>query len=202
VVNRQAAADAQLDDRQIVDLCRRGVEAGFRALVSGHHDYVLRLCWRILGNREEALDVTQEVFIRAVRSVDRLDPQPSLRPWLRRVATNLSISASRHAGRLGPAPHAVSLETMESELTSDSDGVDPVGQLVELRDDVAAVHRLLSQLPPEQRAALMLRAGEGLPYGEIAAVLAMPVGTVKSHVSRARASLRRAMLSAAAGLVR
>lgn len=194
-MDHQAAMSEQLTDRQIVNLCRRGAEAGYRALVSVHHDYVFGLCWRVLGSREEALDVTQEVFIRAVRSMDRLDPRPSLRPWLRRVAVNLSINTQSRASWQAGRHRSVPLELAEGEANSggQSSWEDPVARLAELRDDLGTVRRLLDQLSPEQRAVLVLHAGEGLAYPDIATLLGMPLGTVKSHASRARSFLRRSL---------
>jgi RNA polymerase sigma factor (sigma-70 family) len=199
-VAHQAAGLTQLTDSEIVGLCRRGAEAGFSALLSAHHDYVLRLCWRILGQREEAMDVTQEVFLRATQSMSRLDPQPSLRPWLRRVATNLCINAASRSGRSQATGRSVSLEELaEPALPGSDGGQDPVMTAVAARADLDRVRTGIHLLSPEQRAVLLLRVVEGLGHHEIGQILDCPVGTVKSHLARARGRLRMILNSPKAG---
>lgn len=74
-------------------LCRHGKEDAFDLLLDRHYEYVLKLCWRMTGHRDEAMDLTQEVFTRLITYLARINPQPSLRPWLRRVAINLCLTA-------------------------------------------------------------------------------------------------------------
>jgi len=193
-VTRHAAGQLPQRDAEIVALCRQGAEAGFSALLGAHHSYVLRICWRILGQREEALDVTQEVFIRAVSAMSRLDPQPSLRPWLRRVAINLSLDAARRTERVELHGEVPALDALgcAGAGRGDAEGLgDPVGKAVAARAELADIEACIQRLRPELRTVLLLRVVEGLSHQEIAGILECPVGTVKSHLSRAREQLRR-----------
>jgi RNA polymerase sigma-70 factor (ECF subfamily) len=187
-----AAGGETRTDREIIALCRSGAAEGYDALVAAHSSYLLSFCWRITGDRTEAEDAVQEVFLRLVRSLPKLDPQPSLRPWLRRVAANVCISEARRRSRgpvLGADDAAVAAEFEAPGLA----GADPVaGQVLE-RADVAAVGRAINSLSRPQRAVLIMRVVDGLGYESIAAALGLPVGTVKSHLARARAQLRLAI---------
>ena len=188
-------------DREVVRLCRQGSEAGFRTMLGKHHRFVFALCWRLIGNREEALDVTQEVFLRVSQSVHRLNPNPSLRPWLRRVATNLCLNLlnSRYwrDAKQDAADPATSREGSPGGGAVGG-ALDPVGEAAATSDELRRVNEAIKRLPPRQRAVLILKVVEGLSYAEIGRVLALPTGTVKSHLSRARAGLRKTL--AAEGL--
>jgi RNA polymerase sigma-70 factor (ECF subfamily) len=149
---------------------------------------------RITGNRAEAEDAVQEVLLRMVRSIHRLDPQPSLRPWLRRVATNVCIDQAGRAERGGGVQigngDLTGLADQAALATFDSD---PVGQQVVERAQIAAVSAAMEGLGRTQRSVLLLRVVEGMSYDAISTVLGLPIGTIKSHLSRARSQLRRAL---------
>lgn len=179
-----------MSDQEIVQRCRQGDDAGFAALIAAHQQYVLRLCWRLCGSREQALDLTQEVFLRLLSSLPSLDPRPSLRPWLRRVATNACLKAlERDSRRRRYQKHAGNLNWSPG---SSADGV--VTQ-VEARLAVSKVADELPRLSAAQRMVLILRVTEGLSYERIADLMGLPVGTVKSHLSRARSHLRSAVFA-------
>jgi len=179
-----------MSDAEIVQRCRRGDDAGFAALMAAHQQYVLRLCWRLCGSREEALDLSQEVFLRLLSSLSTLDPQPSLRPWLRRVATNACLNALERSSRR--QQHQQDVATLDRTPGSSADGV---ASQVEARLAVSKVADELPRLSAAQRMVLTLRVTEGLSYERIADVMRLPVGTVKSHLSRARSQLRSAVFA-------
>lgn len=193
-----AAREARqlVGDAEAVELCRQGDEEGFRALLDAHQTYVFTLCWRLLGGRQEAVDLTQEVFLRVIRALPGLRPQPSLRPWLRRVTVNL-CSHHRQSGVRGAA-----LEDRLREQSGSRAAVlakDPVGEAVAARDEVDRVGELLRRLSPAHRTALVLNVVEDLSCPQIAEIMGLPVGTVKSHLSRARARLRQALADQGGG---
>lgn len=182
-------------DREIVRLCRHGAEAALRELLDRHYLYVLKLCWRVTGSRDEALDLTQEVFARMLTSLPVLDPQPSLRPWLRRVALNLCLSAASARGR-GLRDGSGGEGNCGGQWASGAYESDPVAEAVVARDRFQRVAAAVQLLSPVQRAVVVLRAVDGLSHGRIAELLQLPEGTVKSHLSRARAVLRRVVTEA------
>ncbi len=155
-------------------------------IVERHSDRVYRLAYRLTGNRADAEDLTQEVFVRVFRSLDNYTPG-TFEGWLHRITTNLFLDQARRkqrirfdalsderAARLAsptPAP-----ETAVAERTFDDD-----------------VERALAALPPDFRAAVVLCDVEGLSYEEIATILDAKLGTVRSRIHRGRAMLRTAL---------
>jgi RNA polymerase sigma-70 factor (ECF subfamily) len=183
---------ARLDDREIIASCRRGEERGFRALLEAHQEYVFRLCWRMTGSRHTAMDLTQEVLIRVLRALPNLRPDPSLRPWLRRVATNLCLDETRRSRERGLV--AGGGVDRDAEGKGQPLAGDPVAETVTARAEIDRVARFLDRLAPQRRAVLILSVVEDLGCAEIAGILGLPEGTVKSHRSRARSQMRRAFL--------
>lgn len=164
-------------DAAIIDLCRRGHPAGFTRLVAGYQERVFRTAHRFVQNREDARDITQEVFLRTVRAIDSLDSGRPLWPWLRRVTANLAINLLKRR------PSHLSLDQLpEAALPSDQAG-EPTWTLLDLQ-------AALAELPPIWRMVLTLRHQEGLPYEEIARLTDLPVGTVKTYLFRGRRILR------------
>lgn len=164
-------------DAAILELCQRGHPAGFSRLVAAYQERVFRTAHSYLRNREDARDITQDVFLQTVRALGSLDPGRPLWPWLRRVTTNLSLNLLR---RRHPD---LSLDDLpESALPGDHPG-EPVWTLLDLQ-------AALGELPPLWRMVLTLRHQEGLTYEEIAGSTGLPVGTVKTYLFRARRVLR------------
>lgn len=164
-------------DATIIDLCQRGHAAGFTRLVAAYQARVYRTAHAFVHDREDARDITQEVFLRTVRAIDSLDADRPLWPWLRRVTANLSINLiKRRTAHL-------SLDGLpEAALPIDETG-EPSWTLLDL-------HAALTELPPIWRMVLTLRHQEGLPYDEIARLTDLPVGTVKTYLFRGRRLLR------------
>lgn len=154
-------------------------------LVSDHTQQVYRLAYRLTGNKFDAEDLTQDVFVRVFRSIHSFKPG-TLEGWLHRITTNLFLDGARRRQRirmdaLSVAPdHVWGSSTGPGELHADG----------ELDSDV--VHAL-EALNPEQRVAVVLCDIEGLTYDEIAEVLDIKLGTVRSRIARGRAQLRESL---------
>lgn len=189
-----AVGNATKTDRELIALCRSGAPRAYERLVEAHYGYLLAHCMRITGDPAEAEDAVQEVLLRMVRSINRLDPQPSLRPWLRRVATNVCIDQAGRAERGGRVlsgdADLVGIADNAALTNVDSD---PVGQQVVERAQLAAVSAAMEGLGRTQRSVLLLRVVEGMSYDAISSALGLPIGTIKSHLSRARSQLRQAL---------
>ncbi len=164
-----------------------GDRAAFDSIVRSTQQPLLRTATRILGNREEALDVLQEAYVRAfdalveTRAEARFDGRSRVSSWLYRVVVNASLDALRSRRRRPTVP----LLDLEVE-TSASGGND-----AEARVALSDLARMLDLLPEEQRAALVLRELEGLSNAEVAAVLETTEGAIEQRLIRARATLRR-----------
>lgn len=155
-------------------------------VVNDHSARVYRLAFRLTGNPHDAEDLTQDVFVRVFRSLDRFQPG-TLEGWLHRITTNLYLDGARRRQRIRFDPMA---DNADDRLPSRDRSP---GQLLDDQDldhDVAAA---LDDLAPEFRAAVVLCDIEGLSYEEIADALGVKLGTVRSRIHRGRSQLRRAL---------
>lgn len=163
------------DDGALVRRCRAGEADAWRSLVERFQGQVYGLCWRMLGQREDAEDVTQEVFVRALRHLDRWDGVRPLRPWLLAIAANrCRTRLSRRKTLPVPVedPHAVA----EPRRTSAPDLAEELQRGVE-------------QLREDYRVCFVLFYQQELSVQEIAETLDCPIGTVKTWLRRARQTL-------------
>ncbi len=165
----------ETDDRGLAVRSLRGDQLAMRQLVERHERVVLRVCQRMLGNRHDAEDVVQETFVRALKSLAGWDQARAFRPWL------LAIAANRCRTALGKQrAFACDTQALADELPARHDGRQALGHLAE---EVALA---LGQLRSDLRQAFELFHYEQLAYAEIADVLEVPVGTVKTWIHRAR----------------
>ena len=175
--------DATVDDE------RRPPPAGvptWDEIVERHSDRVYRLAYRLTGNRHDAEDLTQEVFVRVFRSLSTYTPG-TFEGWLHRITTNLFLDQARRKQRI--RFDALSDERAD-RLTSASPSPDTAYADQTFDDDI---ERALATLPPDFRAAVVLCDVEGLSYEEIAEILGAKLGTVRSRIHRGRAMLRTAL---------
>jgi RNA polymerase sigma-70 factor (ECF subfamily) len=151
-------------------------------LIKEYQDSVFSVCYRILGNRQEAEDLTQDAFLRAYRQISRFDPQRPFGPWMRVLTANLCYNHLNKA-RLERVP----LEEERERLKDDPNPSPEV--LLEVSQENRGLYRALWQLPEGQRLALELRHFQGLSYQEMAEALDLPLNTVRSHLYRGRQRL-------------
>ncbi len=179
--------DVGRDDGQLIRLCLAGERTAFDALAARHYRRVYNLVYRMLGNREEAEDVTQETFLRIHSRLDMFRQGGSFAAWVRRIATNLCIDSLRRRRE-----QAVSLDQqLESgvEPADERAGSRPDERLA-MGEDARRVVEAVGKLPARQRAVLVLRHIDGLKIDEIARTLKMPRGTVKTLLFRGRRAVR------------
>ena len=164
---------------------RAGDEAAWHALISAHEARMYNYLFRLEGNQDDALDLTQEVFYRAWRSIGTFREGERILPWLYQIARNTQIE--RHRRKQLPR---FSLEEASEEVGFEavSPQRGPVQQ-AESADTAERVQRALSRLPLEYREAVVLRFVEDLPYDEIARLTGVALGTAKSRVFRAKEML-------------
>jgi RNA polymerase sigma factor (sigma-70 family) len=155
-------------------------------VVAEHSARVYRLAYRLTGNRQDAEDLTQEVFVRVFRSLSSYTPG-TFEGWLHRITTNLFLDQARRKAK-------IRFDTLGDDggngLTSRSAGPDRALLETMFDDDVEAA---LADLPPDFRAAVVLCDVEGLTYEEIADVLSLKLGTVRSRIHRGRSMLRKSL---------
>lgn len=175
----------------------RSAEAGrhaerFDEIVRRYGRHVFNLAYRMTGNDADAQDLTQEAFLRVFRSMDRIRPGVPLEGWLYRIVTNLFIDSLRRRRRVRveslDQPAATRAGGEVERVVPDPSG-DPEALVVDPVVD-AHVQRALGELSPELRAVVVLSDVEGFAYEEVAQILGVPLGTVKSRLHRARRFLR------------
>lgn len=180
------ATRQELNDDDLVRLCLHGEQGAFDALVARHYRGVYNVVYRMLGNLDDAADLTQETFLRVYSRLHTYEAGRSFLAWLRRIATNLCIDHLRH--RRTPI---VSLEEQaEAGVQHAASPADSPQERLEMSEDSRRVLAAVQCLPEKQRAVLVLRHVEGLKLEEIAAALRLPLGTVKTLLFRGRHAIR------------
>jgi RNA polymerase sigma-70 factor (ECF subfamily) len=173
------STETPMDDAALVEALRSGNPQAPRLLIERYQGVVFGLCYRMMNHRQDAEDLVQETFVRALRSIAGFDAARALRPWLLEIAANRCRSALARR----PRRPVLALSERADELPDSRAGpADP--------DDVAGeLERALAQLRPEYRLVFALFHEQNLSYDEIARTLTRPVGTVKIWLHRARAEL-------------
>lgn len=174
----------------LIQRCAGGDEIAFAELVGDHQRMVIQLALNLLGDRDEALDLSQEVFLRVFRTIGRFRGQSSLKTWIYRIAVN----QARNRHRFWRRRHRADQVSLDAHVATHGDfrsGSESGPDRVLAQKELAArLERALADLPFDQRTAIVLREVDGLSYEEIAYSLGVAVGTVKSRLTRARQTLR------------
>ena len=176
------SSSAAADDRAIVAACLAGEPGAFDALVERHRRPVYQLCFRYVGNHEDASDLAQDTFIRAFKGLGGFKGQSSLATWLYRIAVNVCLNR-------------VALKTPRAEGFEPAEHIDSSAERPDvtlLRAERATqVRAAIRHLPPKQRATLILRVYHELPHEEIADILGGSVGAAKANFFHALANLKK-----------
>lgn len=186
--------DAANADWALVQQCAAGDEAACARLVTDYQRMVYQLGLHLLRDPQEALDLSQEVFLRVFRTLPQFRGQSSLRTWIYRIVINQASNRQRWWRRRHRAQQ-VTLDdpaATHGEL-ADSRSCAMPDRVLQQHEVAGRVWSALAGLPFDQRTVIVLREIEGLSYDEIAESLGVAVGTVKSRLARARASLRQAL---------
>ena len=188
--------DSAMPQRAILDRTDPGIGLTFEELFERYNSMVFNLAYQILGDREEALDVAQEVFLAIYQKMDAFRGESSLKTWIYRIAVRRAANRFRWWNRLRRRG-TVSLEehlskSPESELSWNltSRAKSPEDALL-LQEEREKVKRMLLELPLHQRIAVIMRDIEGLSYEEIAESLNVSLGTIKSRIARGREILKQ-----------
>jgi RNA polymerase sigma-70 factor (ECF subfamily) len=175
----------------LIERCAAGEELACAELVAGHERMVYTLALHLLGDRDEALDLSQEVFLRVFRTIHSFRGHSALKTWIYRIVINQARNRQRFWRRRRRADQ-VSLDqhvAEHGELKQPGDGASPDRALA--RKELASrLWAALNDLPFDHRTVVVLREIDGLSYDEIAYSLGVAVGTVKSRLTRARQALR------------
>jgi RNA polymerase sigma-70 factor (ECF subfamily) len=187
------------EDAILIRAFRDGDKAAFDKLVLKHKDRVFNLCYRLLGDYEEANDSAQETFIKIYGSLKKFRFESAFSTWLYRIAVNtcknkLKSKAFRQKRKMIPMDNPVSGNRNQPSREIQDESQSPAMEL-EKKERMRAIQEAINALPPEQREVVTLRDIEGFSYGEVAEITGFNLGTVKSRLARARQDLRKKLRS-------
>lgn len=168
----------------------KGDQNAFSEIVEIYKDKVFQICYRMLGNRHEAEDISQEAFMRAFANIQSFNIQMKFSTWLYRIATNLCIDRIRKKKPdyfLDAEVAGTDGLTMYSQIAADTVLPEEELEALELQETIQAE---IVKLPEKYRSAIVLKYVEELSLKEISAILDLPIGTVKTRIHRGREALR------------
>ena len=180
-------ASSPAEETALIDSIVSGHLSKFEILVGNYQQRIFAFLIGMLGSRQDAEDVTQETFLTAYRKLDQFERRSSFYTWLHRIAFNAAIDLQRRKKR-------TKNQFVSRDSTDFSEPAHPqIGTpatIVMAKETVSQVHRALSRLDEERRNIIALRDLQGMEYTEIASMLDLPIGTVRSRLHRARIELR------------
>ena len=193
----ESVSAAPAAEPALVERCRQGDPQAFARLLAIHEGMVLNLAARLLGDREEAKDIAQDVFLQVYRTLPRFEGRSTVRTWIYRIVVNQCCNRQRwwrRRRRAAACPLEEITPADEAKMSAVSPAEGPFERL-DRRERARVMETALRALSFDHRAVLLLREVEGLSCEEIATTLALPIGTVKSRLARGRDGLRRALAS-------
>jgi RNA polymerase sigma-70 factor (ECF subfamily) len=188
---------ARLTDQEVVLLARSGREAAYRELIRRYERPVFALLFRMVRDRELAEDLSQETFIKALNAIESYRPEFKFSSWIFKIANNAAIDHLRRREldtlSLDGSPHAETPEAMQATALQIGARQESPLDTVEAKELGSEIEAAIGRLRPEYRSCILLRHVEGRAYEEIAEILDLPLGTVKTYIHRARNELRVAL---------
>jgi RNA polymerase sigma-70 factor (ECF subfamily) len=188
---------ARLSDQEVVLMARAGREAAYRELIRRYERPIFALLFRMVRDRELAEDLSQETFIKALNAIESYRPEFKFSSWIFKIANNAAIDHLRRREldtlSLDGSPHAETPEAMQATALQIGARQESPLDTVEAKELGGAIEIAIGRLRPEYRSCILLRHVEGRAYEEIAEMLDLPLGTVKTYIHRARNELRQAL---------
>ena len=187
----------RLSDQEVVLLARSGREAAYRELIRRYERPIFALLFRMVRDRELAEDLAQETFVKALNAIESYRPEFKFSSWIFKIANNAAIDHLRRREldtlSLDGSPHAATPEAMQATALQIGARQESPLDAVEAKELGGAIEAAIGRLRPEYRSCILLRHVEGRAYEEIAEMLDLPLGTVKTYIHRARNELRQTL---------
>lgn len=184
-----------LTDQDVIARAREGREAAYRELIGRYQRPVLSLIFRLVRDRELSEDLAQETFVKVLNALDRYDPAQKFSSWIFKIAHNTAIDQLRKKEvatlSLDGSPHAESADEAEATLFTAVATDETPEEFTSSREIGSEIERALATLRPEYRTVIILAHVEGRPYEEVAEIMELPLGTVKTFIHRARNELKK-----------
>ena len=188
-----------IDDAVLVRKCQQGDSAATEKLILKYQSRIFNAILRICANREDAAELTQDTFVKVIENIDKFEGRSSFYTWAFRIGVNLTLNHCQRTGKMG----LKSLDAEDSERDSGTrrtlkefltdDSLPDPAVIAENKELCKEIEKALTKLDDAQRAVIVLRDIEGMNYAQIAKVLDIKLGTVRSRLSRARTNLREIM---------
>jgi RNA polymerase sigma-70 factor (ECF subfamily) len=187
-------ANINIDDAVLVEQCRGGDSAAMERLILKYQNRIYNVILRICANADDAAELTQDTFVKVIENIDKFEGRSGFYTWAFRIAVNLTLNYCRRNARLSCLDeqcdeHSSGARQVMKDFLSDNNSPDPAAVAANKELCRLAVKSLM-KLDDAQRAVIVLRDIEGMNYAQIAKVLGVELGTVKSRLSRARSNLR------------
>jgi len=177
-------------DEDLIALTLAGDQDAYRVLVERYSDFVFTVALRVVGSEADAEDVAQEAFVRAHKALARFRGDSKFSSWLYRITVNRALTHLKRGKRRPLTVEMTSSPRVEAEVRSHSSGDDPTRRVLD-SEFAGRVRAAVAALPPRYRVVVTLFYLEERSYKEVAEVLGVPMGTLKTHLHRARAMLKR-----------
>jgi len=169
-----------------------GDVAAFETLILQHEKFIYNIAWRIMGNVEDAKDIAQEAIIKIYRHLSSCTSMEHMRAWVARIVHNTCMDELRRRKGKTPLSYDAMLDVGDSEIEHQvADKADGPEAILLRKELGGQIEQALQQLSEEHRALIVLRDINGMSYEEITEITALPLGTVKSRISRGRNNLKR-----------
>jgi len=188
---------ASLDDRELATLAARGREPAFREILTRYERPVFSLIYRMVRDRTLADDLSQEAFVRAFNAIGSYKPSYKFSNWILKVANNHTIDHLRKRKldtiSIHGSPHASTPDEVSQTQLAIASGDESPQEYLEHKELGGQIERAIGELREEYRTVIVLRHVDGYAYDEIAGIMDLPLGTVKTYLHRARAELRKSL---------
>lgn len=188
--------ESLMNDEELIQKIVERDHLAFKSLVDRYQHLVINTCYNLIGNRQDAEDVAQEVFLQVYKSAQKFRGEAKISTWLYRIAVNRSLNFIRDNKRFGWLKNLSSLLEGERQRVGEmpAPNSDQPDLALQKKEQNVVVQREIASLPGKQRAAFVLHAYERLPYQEIAEVLQLSLSSVESLIHRAKLNLQKKLL--------
>ncbi len=189
-------SNIRIDDAELVEQCRRGESAAMERLIIKYQNRIYNVILKMCANADDARELTQDAFVKAIENLDKFEGKSGFYTWLFRIALNLTINFCKRNSQVGFKSLDSEADMQDSntkvvlrDILHDQRQVEP-SQIAQNNELCEIIAKAMMKLDEEQRTVLILRDIEGMSYAEIAEILDVELGTVKSRLSRARSNLK------------
>jgi len=185
--------DSRNEDARLIHEALRGIQPAYKQLMQKYHDPIFNLIYRIVHNREQVEDLTQETFVKAFASLKNFNEEFAFSTWLYKIATNSTIDYIRKRKlETFSIDKPIALEEGDSRFELPDSTFAPDRSIIQVQR-ARLIEEAINALPEKYKRVIILRHTEEREYAEIAKILNLPIGTVKAHIFRARELLNKAL---------